>query len=447
MLINYISPEKQFEVNTQPSKGKTIANFQALLTANEKNEKADQILQTENIKSEKEMIFQEIEKLVTSLENIHLLTDIQELNLHDRLWELLAEKGISLEDIHDLLEDTNDLQVVIDQLYTEIYNQMKENNSSNKVEEAIHRSTAGLMHMDVMKLSDVQISYQDLDRFLHEIQQILKKMERLINVKENAGKLLTLLGKWSDYSQKMDETELAQLVTDRFSEKEASIWKHLTNIYDKRNFFHSQQAYQANASINRSDVMSWLQQAFDRYTTNNHPEVSGVNNVYYQSIPISAVEQYVIHVQNLDKVDRISDEMISKFQNIIQNSRFVQANQGNQLSIMLQPESLGNMTVRLMQMDGEMTVKIIVTTQFAREMLESNLHQLKHLFSPHQVVIERDETIKDEEFFARQFDDEKQEQDETKQQFTEQNDEEERPAEGDFESLFEQIREEVQING
>ena len=36
-----------------------------------------------------------------------------------------------------------------------------------------------------------------------------------------------------------------------------------------------------------------------------------------------------------------------------------------------------------------MTVKITVMSQVAKEMVDKNLHQLRHLFSPHQVVVER----------------------------------------------------------
>lgn len=42
-----------------------------------------------------------------------------------------------------------------------------------------------------------------------------------------------------------------------------------------------------------------------------------------------------------------------------------------------------------MKIDGEMTVKITVMSQAAKELLEKNIHQLRHLFSPNQVVVER----------------------------------------------------------
>src|SRR5699024_10698520 len=61
------------------------------------------------------------------------------------------------------------------------------------------------------------------------------------------------------------------------------------------------------------------------------------------------------------------------------------------LSITLNPSNIGEMLVRMTEVDGEMMVKIVVTTSRAKEMLESNMHQLRHMFSPHQVQIERQE--------------------------------------------------------
>src|SRR5690625_7091782 len=51
------------------------------------------------------------------------------------------------------------------------------------------------------------------------------------------------------------------------------------------------------------------------------------------------------------------------------------------------------MMVRLEEVNGEMTAKIIVTTEAAKKALQSNIHQLKNMFSPHQVVIERQDEI------------------------------------------------------
>ncbi|HLR14534.1 MAG TPA: flagellar hook-length control protein FliK, partial [Bacillota bacterium] len=52
-------------------------------------------------------------------------------------------------------------------------------------------------------------------------------------------------------------------------------------------------------------------------------------------------------------------------------------------------EQLGEMTIQLVKIDGEMIAKITVSSQATKSALESNLHQLKNMFAPHQVLIEK----------------------------------------------------------
>src|SRR5699024_4075522 len=75
------------------------------------------------------------------------------------------------------------------------------------------------------------------------------------------------------------------------------------------------------------------------------------------------------------------------------------------------------------EMNGEMTVKITVSSQATKKMLEANIHQLKNMFSPHQVVIEKqeidfDEIVKEDALAKEQNNDEEQQpsEDEEKQQ-------------------------------
>src|SRR5699024_1456561 len=163
-----------------------------------------------------------------------------------------------------------------------------------------------------------------------------------------------------------------------------------------------------------------------------------------QPLPMSETQQYMIHLQQNHRVEPVSEQLLHKFESVIRNSQFLKPNANiNQLSIMLQPEHLGNMTLRLMQAKGEMTVKIIVSSQMAKEMLESNIHQLKHLFSPHQVTIERDDTVSDEKFLMKEHEKEQQEENEANDSNEEAIQEDDDEAAMNLEELLESRREEV----
>ena len=86
----------------------------------------------------------------------------------------------------------------------------------------------------------------------------------------------------------------------------------------------------------------------------------------------------------------MENQLLEQFQKVIKSSKFMTGPNGsNQLLLKLNPDQLGDISVKLTQLNGEMIVKITATTQAAKEALESNLQQLRHMFSPQQVVVEK----------------------------------------------------------
>jgi len=140
--------------------------------------------------------------------------------------------------------------------------------------------------------------------------------------------------------------------------------------------------------------------------------------------PMSPIEQYVIYMQHADDDQVTSDQLLRQFRQIIQASQFspLQSMQ-NQLAITLKPDNLGEMLVRFVEVNGEMAVKIFVSSQATKSLLETNIHQLKHMFAPHQISIEK--TIDHEQLLAKDdsfmkddeaHDEQKDQQDEQKEQ-------------------------------
>nr|WP_281349716.1 flagellar hook-length control protein FliK [Ornithinibacillus caprae] len=114
----------------------------------------------------------------------------------------------------------------------------------------------------------------------------------------------------------------------------------------------------------------------------------------------------------------------------------------NQLSITLRPDNLGEMMVKLTQVNGEMTVKILVSSQAAKEMLESNINQLKTMFSPHQVQIERQDVNAQQQGQNMQKDQDgqaykEQNENQSKQSSSDQNNQQ--GNESDFEATFQEL--------
>src|SRR5699024_7038317 len=124
--------------------------------------------------------------------------------------------------------------------------------------------------------------------------------------------------------------------------------------------------------------------------SNSECESSKSNQCEFYEFAMSKIEQYVIHLNHTQSGSSVEQQIIDEFQKIMQTSKLLsQPNGRMQLSLSLRPENLGDVMIRFVQIDGEMAVKITVSSQAAKEILEKNLHQLRNVFSPHQVVIER----------------------------------------------------------
>ncbi|MBR7552891.1 flagellar hook-length control protein FliK [Allobacillus sp. GCM10007491] len=106
-----------------------------------------------------------------------------------------------------------------------------------------------------------------------------------------------------------------------------------------------------------------------------------------------------------------SQQMMNQIEQMILSTRFAKPGGTTQLTVQLNPMELGEMILRFVKQDGEMTVKITVMSQMAKEMVDKNLHQLRHLFSPHQVVVERQIDVPNETNLAN-FKEKQEEQEE-----------------------------------
>lgn len=283
---------------------------------------------------------------------------------------------------------------------------------------------------------------QDMIPVIDTIKTMLPTIGKEKNLKEIASRLLPIIEKWTLLKQQEGEGELKQVLRRQLTEEQLDIWKFIESNVDKRKYFANH--YRQDAQITRADIANWLHAALDRYATTETKERVVTQSIGHSRIvPMSEVQQYTIHLQSLDRVERVSEELTQRIVNIIKESRFMTRpsllQPMQQLTVVLKPEHLGNITVRLTQVDGNMTVNFIVTSQATKELLEANVHQLKHMFSPHQVTIERNESISDEDFFKNHEENERHEEESSSDQSNESNEEREDESELDFRSFIEQL--------
>ncbi len=191
-----------------------------------------------------------------------------------------------------------------------------------------------------------------------------------------------------------DRPQLLQALKEQgISQKGSQVWdKVLTNL-QKRQTFSSMNQYGTDAKVTYKEFSKWMQNAWKNMnaTSQSKQDISTQQSVTasLDSMPMSKQEQYVIKMNSNQQEANTQKQLIDQFQKVMNRSRFLSNQNGQQLSIKLSPGNLGDMMVKMTQQNGEMMVKIMVTSQTTKEMLEGNLQQLRHMFSPNQVVVEK----------------------------------------------------------
>ncbi|WP_177183367.1 flagellar hook-length control protein FliK [Lentibacillus persicus] len=260
-----------------------------------------------------------------------------------------------------------------------------------------------------LQLTNGQMLEKQFSRIIRQAEEILGQLNGQKSISKAAPELLKLLEQWSTLIKKADQHAIIQPeLPEMKSGKEQTIWKDLVQSFQKRNQLAVREQYRTNAKVTTQDVVKWLQRAVQNQSNFDTP--AGKSLPVSSVMPVSKVEQYVIHL-NQTNSQPISHQLVEKFQNVMKTSRFISLQNGtSQLNIALRPENLGDVIVKMTQINGEMTVKIIVSSAAAKDMLESNMHQLKNMFSPQQVSIEKQETSSHQSQ-ASQHEDERQQTD------------------------------------
>jgi len=360
------------------------------------------------------------------LKELYIALSDEQIEIVDELSkeELMSELVVIM---HNLLNEQSETSMFS---WTEFINGYQNTQQSNG-----DPSIAFIVNpnFDMVQPNEKVINTQ-LDEIYAQVESLLANVTDEQEMIRISPRILELLENWTVLTNKSNSetTQNNTMATHSTSEtKVQAIWEELLSTYQKRNELVTSQHYQTNAKVTTKDVSKWLQNIVGNQSSVEELHIPQTVNISNQ--PLSKVEQYVIYLNQGGASQSEDKQFIDQFQQVMRTSRFLSFNNGvNQLSIALRPDNLGEMMVRFTELDGEMTVKIIVSSQSARQMLESNIHQLKNMFSPHQVVIEEREMVVDHAHGQP----EEQAFDEEKDQSHESNQEESRNADQEYETEF-----------
>lgn len=105
---------------------------------------------------------------------------------------------------------------------------------------------------------------------------------------------------------------------------------------------------------------------------------------------VNRIQQYVLNVGQTTGSTLPEDHIMEQLQNIMKQSKFSTTTNGtNQLIIKLNPAHLGTLTIKLIESNGEMIARIIASSKTAKEVIETNLNSLKHVFTTQNINVEK----------------------------------------------------------
>lgn len=211
-----------------------------------------------------------------------------------------------------------------------------------------------------------QFSQNDAKQLLDLLKEMQTTNEPLAVILENAT---------------IQETDQAKL----------DVFSKVYENFIKKTTVANQTTYRSDTTVTSKDVLKWVRAALDQTNVVKDNAANTFGQMFSQQQTSSTIEQLQIQLgQHVETTEQVNEQLLTQFEKAVSQSRFIQNLSGNnQLLLKLAPESLGTIMVELTEIDGEMLVKLTASSQMAKEALEANVRELRNMFAPHNIVIEK----------------------------------------------------------
>jgi len=275
-------------------------------------------------------------------------------------------------------------------------------------------------------LADISIT--DLFSSMKSILDIMLSSQPS-NGKEKITELMNQLNQLTD--EEIDEffVSFLELFTTHFNQlvskvpstdlqnvvKTAKYFEHVLSFKDSSSNLMEQQLKDLLKSLKQSlneqlkNNNGYLKSTFEQILTrSNHkvvPQVvvhSPVNRLNVQSVPsyqselspvslslpqMTKPEQLVLMMENSRPVT--PEQLMKQFESILAKGSFLRSGGIQSMTIQLHPEHLGTLRIELLQQQHGMTARFLASSAMAKEMIESQIHSLKHAFIQQNIQVER----------------------------------------------------------
>ncbi|RSK27031.1 flagellar hook-length control protein FliK [Bacillus sp. HMF5848] len=156
---------------------------------------------------------------------------------------------------------------------------------------------------------------------------------------------------------------------------------------------------------------------------------------------LSQTQQLIMHTGQSSGTGKQGQQLVDQFLKTINKGKFMTLADGSkQMTIRLNPEHLGSLTVKLSQSNGEMIARIIASSSKAKEMLDANIIQLRTSPVTQGLAIDKIEVYTQEQFAQGNFNDEQNQNGQQKQHKNNETDNHQAVIDGDADIVsFEEV--------
>lgn len=318
--------------------------------------------------------------------------ELEELN---GSWELLAwlysgatGEVTDLEFLQNLLVNANDV---------------------DNLTESLAAALSTLSGLIPNQAEHISINFDMTEENLVNIQDLLKKimgtpsssMDHLTDEQVHAVTLLMKLAKVIELSVPYQQVQT-------IDPKQLSLFKEtLGHWQDALSQLQTNEATKGTTDKGGRLInnQSYLQDLYTRSIQSTTVKQSLTNNSNEQTSTADTLLQgsSTVTIGDLQQVDKgkfsltlerngqaiSSEEFVKNVENILQKATLTSANGMKKLLIRLTPEHLGTMRIELTEKDGVMVAKIMAMTSRGKELLDSQLHGLKHALTAQGIQMDK----------------------------------------------------------
>lgn len=351
---------------------------------------------------------------VQEIDELNHLSDVDISNLLDKIMPLLEQAGLSESEILAASTATNlwSLLTIVDEIGPKLFSEIV---SSLEGKSIIPKEHA-IELLTILKL--VAIKAPETDLTMKQEQQLFSLQGFIVAAEERFERTLHTNQSKNNIMNLIEARQVIRFVMPN-EQKHEDLKKS-----PKETVINPLSTMRSNAPLVPVELA----------VEHKHGQLKEIpRETMQQTIPTAlvALKTDVAPAELESRNNARNETLLREMQAIFKRSNFGQTGGTNRLLIKLYPEHLGQVRIELMQINGVMTARILASSALGKEMLDSQLHQLRSAFLQQNLQVERidisqmlDNTTKNEHkhgMFNQHF---KHEQDEPKEE-DEQNKEEE----------------------